>query len=361
MLYCSNCGRQLPDGCQFCPECGTQTNAAAPVTNSSAAPGDTDRLPVYDPLLPLQQSPAPARSALPAVAGIFVALALAAILSMAVLAGTGFFDASPGDSAAAESDEEASIPDDEDEEGEEESAEVDPDAELTTGKNLLERGEATGDRALTSEAFDAFSRAADAGSIEANYYLGYCYYYGVGVARSYDKAYEHALVSANDGDARAQALIGRCLYDGTGVAQDREECYSWAVKSADQGNPEGMYLLGNCYKRGYVVGVDYDLMLYWYERSAAAGDDNGMVNLGVCYDEAIGVTRDLAYAIELYQQAADMGNSYAQLYLAQYYYEGTGVPKDVDKARSYAEKAANNERDPRASGEARSFLSEHGL
>lgn len=232
---------------------------------------------------------------------------------------------------------------------------------LSKGKSLLNRCEESGNQSLGAEAVELFSRASDAGSTEAGYYLAYCSYYGYGVVRDYEQAYNQALLAAQEGNASAQALVARCLYDGTGVSANRDQCYEWASKSAEQGNPAGQNLLGNCYKHGYGVEKNLDKMVYWYELAAEAGDDNGQVNLGACCYEGRGVKKDVSKAVDLYLKSAEQGNALAQLYLAECYYDGDGVKKDVNKARDLAEEAANNTRDPRAIDDARAFLDEHGL
>lgn len=266
------------------------------------------------------------------------------------------------ESRVAASEEELSSADDDFDAGTGKAAASDKSDERLTleqGKALLEECERGGDQAAGVEAFSAFAPLAASGDAEGQFCLGYCYYYGYGIARDYAKAYENFLLSARQGNARGEAWVGRCLYDGTGVVQDREASYQWYSAAARKGDPVGENGVGSCYKHGYGVECDYEQMIYWYRLSADAGYDNGQVNLGACYQEGLGVERNSSRAVELYELSAAQGNSLAQLYLAECYYEGDGVPRDVPRALEYAQEAADNTRDTRGNEDARSFLKEH--
>lgn len=42
-MFCRKCGSNLPDGTNFCPNCGAQTNEPTPVQQPSITPNVTDR------------------------------------------------------------------------------------------------------------------------------------------------------------------------------------------------------------------------------------------------------------------------------------------------------------------------------
>jgi hypothetical protein len=61
-----------------------------------------------------------------------------------------------------------------------------------------------------------------------------------------------------------------------------------------------------------------------------------------CYANGTnGLKKNTKKAIKLYQRAAELGNGLAQNMLAQYYFYGISVPRCLQKARNYAEKAAD--------------------
>lgn len=373
-MFCTNCGRELPDDVKFCTSCGAEIRREGNSPQLSSAPWP------ITPQSPAQQ-PSPKRrsNVLPIVIlAVVAAVALGGVGAYALLNHLAAQQATPSEPSSQTDEPEApaeggpaeqeSSP--EAEEGAPEltvgaltegSGADDPTALVEEGEVLLAQCEQSGDQSAGTDAVAAFTRASILGNAEADYYLAYCYYYSCGVTRDYGRAYAHALVAAEADDARAQALVARCLYDGSGVAQDREACFEWAYRAAEQGDPSGQSLMGNCYKHGYGVEKDLDQMVYWYNLSAEADNEAGLVNMGACYHMGLGVPKDVPLAVEYYTRSAEKGNSLAQFYLAECYYDGDGVARDVDRAREYAEQAVNNVRDPRAAADASVFLSEHGL
>ena len=148
------------------------------------------------------------------------------------------------------------------------SADEDPSQLTSDGIVLLNSFENTGNYNDVSHAFALFSQAADLGNTEAEYYLGYCCFYGYGTTKDYDRAYDHFLSAANEGDVLAQAMVGKCLYNGYGTTQNHEACYDWFAKAAEEGVPSAENGLGNCYKHGYGVerNVVYPLVRTSYVR-----------------------------------------------------------------------------------------------
>ena len=56
-MFCSNCGKQAPDGAKFCTGCGTPL--ATPVAPTPAAPVVEAPAPVVEPVAPVVEAPAP--------------------------------------------------------------------------------------------------------------------------------------------------------------------------------------------------------------------------------------------------------------------------------------------------------------
>ena len=77
-----------------------------------------------------------------------------------------------------------------------------------------------------------YLKAAEQGHAEAQYDLGYCYYYGNGVKQSYKEAAKWLRKAAEQGHAEAQYNLGYCYYNGYGVERSYEEAAEW---SAEQG------------------------------------------------------------------------------------------------------------------------------
>ena len=76
---------------------------------------------------------------------------------------------------------------------------------------------------------------ATQGDATAQYNLGYCYHYGIGVEQDLEKAVYWCTLAAEQGFASAQYNLGDFYSNGRGVKQDLEKAVEWYTKSAEQG------------------------------------------------------------------------------------------------------------------------------
>jgi protease YdgD len=80
-----------------------------------------------------------------------------------------------------------------------------------------------------------FRPLANDGREDAQFYLGYMYATGKGVAQDYTEAAKWFRLAADQGHAFAQYALGRLYLDGDGVKQDHVVAYMWFELSAAQG------------------------------------------------------------------------------------------------------------------------------
>ena len=83
---------------------------------------------------------------------------------------------------------------------------------------------------------------------------------------------------AERGDADAQWFLGYCYEKGKGVAKDYTEAVKWYRKSAEQGYAEAQFDLGLCYAQGLGVPKDDVIAYMWYNLGAASGDEGAKHN-----------------------------------------------------------------------------------
>ena len=149
------------------------------------------------------------------------------------------------------------------------------------------------------------------------------------------------LKGASRGNAKAQFNLGNCYHFGIGVTKDLVEAARWYTEAADQGDVWAQDNLGFFYKKGIGVTKDLEKAAQWFAKAAVQGDARAQNNLGVCYEFGSGVTKDLVKAAQWYATAADQGNAKAQNNLGDCYRKGSGVTKSKEKAlESYTKAAA---------------------
>ena len=195
---------------------------------------------------------------------------------------------------------------------------------------------------LWAQRADDYRAAANRGDLEAQFYLGLCYYEGNGVAQDYTQAVYWWTKGSNQGESSAQYMLGMCYYEGNGVEKNINKVIELWTKSANQGNPWAQNGLGNCYNEGEGLAQDYKQAVYWYRKAADQGHAEAQASLGLCYYEGNGVTQDYKQAVYWCRKAADQGNARGQHGLAICYYYGNGVEKDLQRAKSYCLQVKNN-------------------
>ena len=88
---------------------------------------------------------------------------------------------------------------------------------------------------VITQAVEYFIPAAEQGFAEAQFSLGYCYYFGKGVEKDCDKAAELYALAAEQGHPTAMFALGDCYYEGKGAEKNWEKAAEWYQKSLDAG------------------------------------------------------------------------------------------------------------------------------
>ena len=119
-------------------------------------------------------------------------------------------------------------------------------------------------------------------------------------------------------DPQLQYEQGDMYYYGKGVKKDYEKAFEYYEKATEQGHPGAEFRLGFMYEKGEGVPKDYGKAVEYYEAAATNGHSDAQFKLGKIYyyEEDI-----LSYkkAIEWYSQAAIQGHSDAQYNLGSMY------------------------------------------
>ena len=121
--------------------------------------------------------------------------------------------------------------------------------------------------------------------------------------------YERA---ARSGYSSAQNALGFAYYLGLGVDKSYSNSFFWYQKAADQNDATAQDFLGNLYELGQGVTQDYAKAFFWYQKAADQGFSLGQLNLGNMYFSGRGVTKDKDKAISLFKSAAAKGNENAK-------------------------------------------------
>ena len=125
-------------------------------------------------------------------------------------------------------------------------------------------------------------------------------------------SFEECGCAAEQGHPHAQYYVGYCYYHGLGVNVCRTLALSWFQKAAEQGLVDALYMAGVCYDRGEGVDEDAHKAVEWYRKSAKLGSADAQYSLGRCYEYGRGVRTDSRTAMKWYRMAVDHGHTCAQ-------------------------------------------------
>ena len=235
-------------------------------------------------------------------------------------------------------------------------------ASAKLGKIYLKRG-----HRYIHLAFNRYRRSAEQGNAEAQYKLGYCYEYGVGVEKNRAKAFECYKRSADQGFKLAQRKLKewdreneqslicckQLIKQGSTEGQDRGMGYVYYEYTADdkdtfrhykllanQGDTVAQRKLGVCYEEG--IGVNKNkIEAFKCYISAGKRDTEAQNRLGGCYEKGLGVASDQKRAFENYRLSANdalsahRGNDKGLYNLGRCYEEGIGIAKNIQEAYEY--------------------------
>jgi transglutaminase-like putative cysteine protease len=182
---------------------------------------------------------------------------------------------------------------------------------------------------------------AEKGHVRAQYYLGWMYEGGLGVAIDLREAARWYRLAAERGDPFTQARLGYLYEMGLGVARDDRLAAQWFAKSAEAGDLQGQSYLASMYRDGRGVDRDFKQAEKWFLMAADQGSAWALMNLGLLYTHGgDGVPLDNRKAIDFFQKAAAQDNAEAQYNLGWAYENGIGVSKDRQQAIEWYSKAA---------------------
>ena len=150
---------------------------------------------------------------------------------------------------------------------------------------------------------------------------------------------EKLQIAAEQGSAQAQYRLGYRYWNGDGVERDERQAADWFDRAARQGLAPAQRMLGRCYEQGRGVERDARQAVAWYRWAATQGDPEAQYALGVCLDKGLGTEENAAEAFAWYKNAAAQGLKKAQLALADCYEKGRGVPKNSSLAREWRKAA----------------------
>lgn len=131
------------------------------------------------------------------------------------------------------------------------------------------------------EAFQWFSRAAQQGDPESQFYLGVMHECGEGVEQDAKRLLNGTCWQPGRNMRRPSTNVGNFYYKGVGTEKDLKKAVKWLTLAAMRGIPQSQNLLGLCCTEGLGMEQDFKEASRWYTLSAQQGLADAQNNLGI--------------------------------------------------------------------------------
>ncbi|NDB94747.1 MAG: sel1 repeat family protein [Verrucomicrobia bacterium] len=148
---------------------------------------------------------------------------------------------------------------------------------------------------------------ADSGDADAQFHVGDCYFFGLGIPKDQRKGVNWYRKAAEAGQMQAQFNLGGCLHEGLGIEPNLMEAIQWWRRSAGQDYAPAQISIGDCYIFGKGLPQDEEEGVRWFRKAAMQNYPAAQHRLGNCYFNGQGVRSDVVQAIQWYRKAADQG------------------------------------------------------
>ena len=182
----------------------------------------------------------------------------------------------------------------------------------------------------------------------SKFYLGYCYYNGIGYQKDDKKALELFKECHLKRFNLGGVYYGYFLYSGIGTETNKVEAFN-VLKNYENDEkilneyPVISYIVGRLYYLGKSGKVDYESALkyfnYGYEKF---GFPKSSFYAGMMYYRGMGTKKDYSKSFPRLKKAYEKGNKDSIPYLAESYKYGKGTDKDLDKCYKLLLEGYNN-------------------
>lgn len=178
--------------------------------------------------------------------------------------------------------------------------------------------------------------AFSAGAAESLTYTAQKYYYGQGVSRDFNKAFQLYLQAAEKGDVDAMFIVGGMYKLGQGTVVNSNEAFKWLYKAALNGrsSKESERILAQSFITGDDVPQNFTEAVHWYELAADRGDVEAQSELAYLHFTGKLGEKDYKKAAHWFNVSARNGYPMAQYNMGIMWYTGNGV-EAVDMVKAY--------------------------
>lgn len=181
------------------------------------------------------------------------------------------------------------------------------------------------------------------------YRIASMYLHGKGTDQNPEKAVDWFTKAVEAGNLQAAYELAKLYESGNGVTCDTKKAqklYQTVLKgslSSEQENPNAgqEYKIAGMYEKGLGVDADIQKSIKWYKNAYEHGSDLSAYRLGKLYLNGESADKNIKLGIHWLELASQKGIPYADYLLAETYESGRGISSDTKKAQQYYQKSLN--------------------
>lgn len=211
---------------------------------------------------------------------------------------------------------------------------------IILGNNIFAQyNRSTGKSYTSQDNLQHLKVLAGSGDITAQLQLANMYFYGKGVLVDKIQAFNWFTKAAEAGNSYAQCALAYCYINGDGTAPSDFFAFKWAKSAAEKGEQKAFGLLSYCYFWGHGTVSDKIEAVKFAKLGASSNDKLSLYILGFAYKYGLGVITDQKQAFNYLWLASEQNVPDALNELAYMYAQGKGCPKNKAKAIETIDKA----------------------
>jgi len=186
------------------------------------------------------------------------------------------------------------------------------------------------------QAFKFYQATADKTKLaDAEYWIAYCYEYGLGTQKNQTESLKYYQFAANQNHTEALCKLGE-----HSAKESETRSFEYYLKAAQLNNANAQYIVGTCYQTGKGVNSNYDEAFKYYSLAAKQKLSIAQYHVGYAFMNGLGVSIDLQSAFHFFMLSAKQDEPLAKLMLGKCYENAWGVDANNEQAEKFYQEAA---------------------
>ena len=162
---------------------------------------------------------------------------------------------------------------------------------------------------LMEKSIDEIIAMVNSGDVNAINELGYRYFYGEGVEKNKEKAFQLYNDASKKGSIKAKFNLAMCYYNGDGTERNATLSFDILKEFAEKHNDyRSYYYLGEIYFWGDLGKIDYEKAYFYYNESLKINPDylKAKFCIAYAYYSGKGIEKNYETAFNIFSELVEI-------------------------------------------------------